>query len=318
MSFNFLQDILSSEVIKNIILNTIFVSIPEEFFLVMFVYVMMGEFDHWKDPTNNRFFYKEDYVRVFVPVITTSILSNILRYSGIDNNIVSLVTIFVLFFSIVLFGDIFNNSGAIKWIGKVFLFLVLGVAVIFLCEFLYAPILLYGTGTELIDLNKDVFRNIIVSLPSRLLQYLFLTFFIFKKIFSGTLSLKKTVFENKLVFISTCILLILHVIFMALMTELIGVKKLFVSLQPSIRFLGIFIISIFPIINLFSLLVIIFELKKTEYIKNKELIMSIKQMNQDFKIKLESEFKMNNEEYYSQIVNRLDYIINLFDIEDKS
>lgn len=311
VSFNFLQDILSSEVIKNIILNTIFVSIPEEFFWVMFIYIMMGEFDHWKDPANNKFFYKEDYVRVFVPVITASILSNILRYSGVDNNIVSLVTIFVLFFSIVLFGDIFNNSGALKWIGKVFLFLVLGLAVIFLCESLYIPLILYGTGIELRDLNNDVLKNVLVSLPSRLLQYLILIFIVARKRSLGVIDIKKLLIDNKWIFGSFSFLLFFHIIFMVFMTKLIAVERLLISLQFSIRLIAIIIISAFPLINIISFIIIAYQMKKTEHKKKQAVYLRVEQIANDVDSLMLAKEKTNDMYHLQLIRDKITELINL-------
>lgn len=259
MNFSFLSELLSSDAIKNITLNTLFVSIPEELFWVMFIYIMMGEFDHWKDASNNKLFYKEDYARVFVPVVLTALLSNILRYSGIDNNIVSLVTIFTLFFSIIAFGDIFNNSGAVKWVAKVFLFLVLGASIIFLCEMLYIPFILYGTGMEIKELNSNIFRNIVISIPARVFQYLFLFIILVNKISSKSkFTIKKFFVHSRMSLITICLLLFFHLIFIINMTNLIALQKILISLQPFNRLITVVIISVFPVINLICIIILVY------------------------------------------------------------
>jgi len=73
--------------VQKILLNTFFVSFPEELFLIMFTLILVGEFEYWKEDECKRLINRFDYVRVFVPTIVAALISNTLRYYGLSSGI---------------------------------------------------------------------------------------------------------------------------------------------------------------------------------------------------------------------------------------
>jgi len=247
------QTLLQINTLYKIVLNTLLVSLLEEFYLVMFTYILMGEFDHWQDEDCRRLFHRWDIQRILTPVLMGAILSNILRYMGFDNTIVTLLSILAIFAGIIITGDIFNNRNALAWIGNAFIFLTLGVISVMVAEFIYMPIILYGLGKTMEEINNNVFLNFAFSLPSTLLEYLFLIFLIIKKRTLLKANIIKPISNSKAHIALTSIVVVFDLIFMLVLITVVCYDKILINSSFLFQIFIIIGTCIFPLINIFAL-----------------------------------------------------------------
>lgn len=263
--------LLHWETLQKIVLNTLLVSIPEEFYLVMFTLVLIGEFDYWNQEEYRKLFYKWDYIRVFVPTVSGALLSNIFRYLNLDFGILPILPMLIFFVLIVLTNDVFGDASTIKWIGKAFVALILGFITILICELIYIPFILYASGLTINEINSDIALNFYVSIPSRVIQYSILVFLITRKKTILKANVLKPIFENRVLSIITSVLVILHGVFFYIMMKIIIFDKILINISSIMRLAVVLGICIFPVINMMMFIWVIYYIKNYEALKMKQI-----------------------------------------------
>ncbi|MCR4441308.1 MAG: hypothetical protein QHH10_04100 [Peptococcaceae bacterium] len=250
---------------------------------MLFTYIMMGEFDQWEDEDCRKLFQPWDYSRVLIPAVASAAVSNILRYTGASPDIVTLGTFLALFFGIVAMGDVLNNAGALKWIGKAFFFLILSILSAGLCELLYVPFLLYGTGESLLTINENLFLNFIFSLPSRFLEYSLLVFLLAHKRSLLKARIIKIIFESKVLVALTIAALLINLYFYLIMYNVVCYEKALVALPAGLRLAAVLGVCLFPVVNLSALVWCIYYLKNSETAKKKAASASLRKIVAEIK-----------------------------------
>ena len=244
---------LQCDILQKIILNTLLVSIPEEFFLVMFTLILVGEFEIWKEPECKKLIHKYDYERILIPTIVSALLSNVLRYSGLNYDATSVITILAVFILVIITNDIFGDASALKWIGKCFVFLILACIIVGISEFLYVPLVVYGTGKPIQEINQNIIVNFLVSLPSRMLQYIILIYLIYHK---RTL-LKGSIIKHILLFpvplLITSLIVFFNLVFYIIAYNLIIYDRVLANLTNIIQVVVIVGVVLFPILNILGM-----------------------------------------------------------------
>lgn len=259
------DNLLQWDILQKILLNTLFVSIPEELFLVMFTLILVGEFDYWKEPECKRLIHKFDYVRILVPTVAGALLSNILRYTGIESGTIQIFMPIASYILIVLTNDIFGDANRFKWILKALIFYMIGILLIIISEFIYMPFILYKTGLTVKTINSNILMNFLLSLPSRAIQYSILIYFVSKK---RTL-LKGRMFRYILPIPTLSIILLFIIlfnsVFFGIMLNSIVFNKALVNMPSPSQIFIITGIVVFPLFNIIGLFYSIY------YVKNREL-----------------------------------------------
>lgn len=259
------DSILQLDIVKEILFNTILVSIPEEIYLVIFTLILVGEFEYWKEPECKKIFYSYDYSRILIPAVSVALLSNVFRYSEFSSGFTTLITILVLYILIILTNDIFGDASALKWMGKTFLFLILGFMTIGISELLYLPLILYGTGITIEEINNDILLNFLISIPSKIILYSLLIYLAIKKRTVLKRNIFKLIFVNPTLLILTLLIVTINLFFLWIFYKIIIFDKLLISFSSIIQLIIIIGVIIFPIINILSFTYSIY------YIKNKEM-----------------------------------------------
>lgn len=261
--------LLQLETVQKIIINTLLVSIPEELFLVMFILIMLGEFEYWKEDECKKIINNWDYSRILIPTIVAALLSNILRYTIVDFDISTPVSIIVFYILIILTNDIFGDASCAKWMGKAFIFLIFGSLIMFVIEFSYIPFVLYSSGKSINEINNDVMLNFVVSIPSRLIEFIIIAVFIIKKRTLMKAKIIGLIFENRILATFTIVIAIFSFSIALLMAKLIGYEKVLGNITPSLRFIIIIGICIFPIINISGLVWCVYYVENRAFQKQK-------------------------------------------------
>ncbi len=245
-----LDNLLQYNALQEILMKTIFVSIPEEFYWVMLTLILVGEFEYWKEPECKRLINKFDYIRVFLPTVVVALLTNILKYMGLDYGFFPYVHYIVFYVIIVLTNDVFGDASALKWMAKAFIFMMIGSLTIGLTEFLYIPFVLYGANLTMVEVDSNFLLYFMLSLPSRLLQYSILLYFVCRKRTLLKGKLLKPILSN---FISTAIFSLFvafNLMFLLIMYKVIVCDKVLKTVPFNYQIIIVIGVVLFPILNI--------------------------------------------------------------------
>jgi len=259
-----IEAIFENSLVAKVILNTIFVSIPEELYLVMFTLIMVGEFEYWKEPECKRLINKFDYVRVFLPTIVGALLSNILINTGFNYGIYQFITPVCIFILIVITNDIFGDASAVKWIVKAFIFFMISFLTVGIFELLYIPLILYGTGLTMAQLRDSFLPYFLMSLPSRFLQYSLLLYLISRRrtLLKGRLI--KNLVSNPILLFIFSLLVLSNIMFLWFVYNSIVFDKVLIAVPRLTQIFIIMCTVIFPMLNISGLLWCFYILKNKE------------------------------------------------------
>lgn len=213
-----IKGVLYMENILNALLNTIFVSIPEESVWVAIVLVGLRRFDllDWRR-------WKENIKWLAIPIIPTAIMSNILRYViKVPAPVMTTTTILVLCSSIiyiVMITDTLNITKKSKTLlfFKTILLFLLSTVIMCLTELSYFPILLFLENISANIINENILNNFLFSFPSRVLQIIILIYIIYNKTFNIKFKQILLIFKDKflMTMLSVCALItILMILFL--------------------------------------------------------------------------------------------------------
>ena len=244
------ESFIQCSAFKQTILKTVFVSIPEEFFLVMFTLILVGEFDYWKEAECKRLINRFDYVRVFLPTITGALLSEILRYMGYRSGIFQFIPFIIMYILIALTNDIVSDANSLRWMAKTFIFLMSGILIIGISEFLYTPFVLHKANLSLAKVNDSFLLYFLLSLPMRLIQFSILLYFVCKKRTLLKGKLLKPILSNPVLAVIFGLILFLNILFLELVYKAIVVNGMFVVNSHELLTIVLIGIVLFPMINI--------------------------------------------------------------------
>jgi hypothetical protein len=246
--------LLQYNALQKILMNTLLVSIPEEFYLVMFTLILVGEFEYWKEPECKRLINKFDYVRVFLPTIVTALLSEILRNISFNSNFLQFIPFIIQYIIIVFTNDIFGDASALKWMGKAFISMLLGFLTIGLSEFVYVPFVLYGADLTLVQISNNILLYFISSLPSRILQYSLLLYLVNRRRTLLKGRLLKPILSNPILLTIFAALVLLNITFIQMVYKAIVFDEILVTISHSSLVFILIGVVLFPILNISGLL----------------------------------------------------------------
>lgn len=296
-----LEALLQWDTLQKILLNTLLVSIPEEFYVVMFTLTIMGEFDYWDEPARKKLINIWDYPRIIIPVIATSLVSNVLRYIGFEFGIGSLIPVVVLYVTIVLTNDITNDAKPFRWMGRALGSLSIALIILGLSELVYTPFLINGTGKTIEQINNDIWRNFLSALPSKVIVYSALAYVIVKRRTLLKGNVFKCIAESRFLSVTILFIVAFDLFFVYAVYNLTVYWRLLANLSHFTQVLVIITVVLFPLLNISAFIWVIY------YVKNKE--MQDKKVVHDSLNRLFSEImEYTNEENYDNLKWKLNEI----------
>ncbi len=278
-----IEHLLQFEVLHKILINTLLVSIPEELFWVMFTLVAMGEFEYWREEECKKLLNEWDYVRVFVPVISVALISNILRYSGLDFGFISFIPLIIMYVTIVLTGDILNDAKAVRWMGRAFVFMMLGYIIMGISEITYVPFILYGTGKTINEINQNLLLNFLLTLPSRAIQYTILIYFIAKKRTLLKGNVFNHIFSSTLLTVSITILTVFDFFVLFFAVKIIVYERVLIDMPLVSQIISTSMIVLFPIVNLCGLIWCVYYVENRAAESKKQASEKLEELREEIK-----------------------------------
>ena len=244
------------------IINTLIVSIPEEAYLMSFCLILMNRFDvlEFEKAYNRININSKKLIKFLIPVTISAALSNILRSSGINQNIIFLVAIPAIFIPIVITYRIRD----IWEIAKALILTMIGFLIMMLIEASYVPLISYGLNKTIHELNSSLFLNFIFSVPERAIECYIITYLAVKKFNYLKISVIKTIVNSKALTRITVVILGLNIAFLFVVGKLFYVDRILTSFSLQVQVLVNIVAVIFPILNLAGLWAIIYSIKCKE------------------------------------------------------
>jgi hypothetical protein len=148
------------KMVLGLILNVILLSIPEEIFIVGFMLILLNK-------TEFLGFGKQNIIRFSIPVVLSAVVSNILRFMGVNVNLVlvsSLVVCYISFILVYKMYKTFLNSFLS------FVFLIISCITFIIIE-LYIPLTLNSIGMTVKEFNENIQFMFVLTIPERLIEY---------------------------------------------------------------------------------------------------------------------------------------------------
>ncbi|OGO79819.1 MAG: hypothetical protein A2Y21_03405 [Clostridiales bacterium GWC2_40_7] len=233
-----------------IIFNIITPSIPEQIFFIYFTLFLMGK-------TEQTGLNSKNLRRMLICAAVVSSFAVPLRvyYPALaEQGMLLPIGIIATWISVIL---AYRISGILNLL-KAFVCIILSFVAVTIFQFSYVPLLMYGTKTSLEVVSQLGITSFIWSLPEVVMILTVLSFIAFKKNIYKNINLLMILTRNKVVMTVTIILLVFNIAFLATMCKLIGFDKIIYDLPFISQLLIIAIVIMFPILNVYLLIIVLY------------------------------------------------------------
>lgn len=230
--------------IINATLNTIFVSIPEEFFIVFIALTLLG-----LDDLLDIRLWKRNLMWIMIPTIPVSILINVFRYVIIipkQTMMISIMAIMIIFTEYIVIKN--SDTINIKLIGQTAIFTIAGFVIVGVIEYSYYPVLLSLLHQPISLFYENVFLNILWAIPVRVIYVCIIAFVIMIKNSTAQINLLNYIIKNKCFSGSFLVILTTIVSVIAYITKLVNSGNILSHLNLIDQLIIIIAVTSIPII----------------------------------------------------------------------
>jgi len=218
--------------IFNAVLNTLFVSIPEETVWVVFVLILLKRKD-----LLDIYFWKENLKKIMIPVIPIAISINLMRYVLHFDNTLNFAIVEIMMCSLVILLIKNNNflQEKINYIKIIFYVLIVDVIMNFTIECLYIMML-------------NTFTNILFSIFPRILQITIIGFFLYKDNVDSSIRFFELILKDKILSISLIVFISTLITIVYFVTRVILENHVFMKYEIIYQVIMNILITLIPII----------------------------------------------------------------------
>jgi hypothetical protein len=177
--------------IRDLILNILMVSIPEEYIITMCILLLLRQWQYI-----SKEFWKENLIKVMLTaVIPIAIITNISKFIITINASNQMLMSIILFIAAIILLVKINN---LKQFFQICGFTIMGTALFILAELFTLFICKYGLNIDIMTCNTNPFYNFIIVIPERIIEYGVLLFVYFKKNSLVQINISEIINQNKL------------------------------------------------------------------------------------------------------------------------
>ncbi|QNU65399.1 hypothetical protein EHE19_010660 [Ruminiclostridium herbifermentans] len=259
------SDLFTYDASTKIFFDTLFISIPEVFFWVLFTLILVGEFEYWSESECKRLINKFDYVRVFLPTVVVAFIINISYYFGLSWYLVQFISIVSFYIILVVTNDVFDDASALKWMSRTFLFMILGFIINKILNFLVFSFIMHISKITIEQINRDFLLGFGISLPIRVIQYILLLYFVTKKRTLLKGQWLKHILSSPLLSAIYYVIVLFNVLFLKVIYEAITNYYVLEEMSKNSVFILLIAIILSPVINIVGFMIGCY------YVKNKEI-----------------------------------------------
>lgn len=254
--------------ILSAVLNTVFVSIPEEFVWVVLTLILLKRFD-----LLDIHRWKENIKWILIPVIPTVIVTNVLKYFNLPR-VAWFVSCSIIIYTLLIYivkktdtEECFSSSL------KVIICSFIASFIIMITESIYCPIVLSILDTSISEVNSNIVLNVILSSPSRLFQGLLIVYILHRRNTVAQLPLFKTIINDKVLLLITAVFFIIMFVSMYLLISVVGDYNVFKAYSIYLQMLVSILIVCIPTLIIFIYTVPI------SYLANKIVVLNKSHVN---------------------------------------
>jgi len=269
--------------LANAILHLILVSIPEELFLTIMTLIFMKRFDMLDIQM-----WKLNFKSIMIPVLPVAIMINISRYVVVTYQPVMMIATIALFYIILVY-ILKQNSHAFSFrdYKKILMSLSFSFFILGLMESVTIPLILFLLNKSLTVINDSTMWNFIATVPSRVLEFLFVGFSIVKHNNVAKIKMFDEICKNNFLLFSVTFFVIIFNIIAIYSIKLIGIDRI---LQDKVSEFAQILISmsvlVIPAVLLFYVLLLI----NFFLVKQKEIEQTYKNLVEQDDIMLDIEY----------------------------
>lgn len=233
-----------------IVFNIMTPAIPEQVFYIFFSLFLMNKTEYLRiTPVNVRKMLVTGAVvaavavplRVYLPSLADSGLM-------IPVGLIITWTTFLFTYRVTVISEIL----------KAFACITISFIINLLFQMAYIPLLMYGTDTNLEAVTQLGITSFIWSMPEVVMIFSVMSIITVKRNFGVNVNFMRILTRNRVVMSITISLLVFNVVFLAVMSKLIGFDKILFQLSFFNQLLVIAMVVIFPIINISMLVITVY------------------------------------------------------------
>lgn len=230
------------------LLKSIIISIPEETFIVFLALFILGKSEFIKLKSSNL-------SRFIACLIPAAFIPNLLReFLPSIKDYLMPIGIIAIFLLIVFIYRINDRKDVLR----AFVATILSFITAMIFQLIYAPLVMFGTGISIDEINKSILLLFFWTLPERVMEFSLLILITVRKNMASKINIFSVLSKNKSVAFITLFLLIFNVAFLAIMGKLICFDNILANTSLLNIVLITALVIIFPVMNISLLLVVVY------------------------------------------------------------
>lgn len=248
--------------VLDFIINTVLISIPEESFMVAFVLILMGKVDFLN-------FKKSNVIKFSIPVLLTAFTTGFLRIIlKFGMEFTPFLGILLIFVPIVVLYEI----KGLKKIMQCFGCTVISILITGLVQLAYVPVSMSIMRLTTEDINKVNLNVLCLALPERVIEFLIIAVLYSKKKNIMRINPFRMILNNKTMSVIFFTNLIFNLFFVYIFTYEIYEKHILSELSILMQLLAVMFVIIVPVINMSSVVGIVYVLAYREKTKRMYIV----------------------------------------------
>jgi len=224
------KEVMHMQNVIHALLSTIFISLPEEIFATCIILILFKRFD-----LLDIRMWRYNIKWILIPSLSMSICINFFKYIIIIPKLLTTI-ISLIVFCVAIYFIIKNLSIAPekKLIVKTIIYSIIVFIIIILIELLYIPLTFSLLKITYNFFNEDILYMFLLAVPSRILEFSLVTFFIVKVNEQVNVKLYEIVFKNKTLTNLIIFVIIFLIFFLIYIVKLISYNNILVTSNLSI------------------------------------------------------------------------------------
>ena len=239
--------------ITNAFLNTIFVGLPEQMFIVIITLSLLKIND-----LLDILMWKRSLTWIMLTALPVAIMANIFKYIIIvpkQNSILSIMFLMIILMEYIVITNSFDIN--ISLIFKTAIYTVGSFVIVGIIEYAYCPLLLSLLDKPYSFFNDNVMYNILWAIPIKILHLCIVSLILVRKNSKVKINLFSSVIRNKFIISGLLLVLSTRVLVVNYMNKLVENNSIIIKLQFIDELIAIVIITSIPLIFLTWLLMVI-------------------------------------------------------------
>jgi len=255
------------ESIINAIMNFLLVSLPEETLWFFTVLILIKRFD-----LLDKYMWKNNIKYLIFPIISTSLVINLLRYIIIVPRIfMTLSAILTIYLSIVYILKLPHNNILNEKIPyfKIFFYVILSFAILIIfVESLYSPVLLGVIKISIKQINDTWSMNFLLSIPARLIDFIIIVIILSIQNRKTYTNIIYSIFSEKKISIAIIIFVSILIVFWIILIDVFGnyniISQFKLSQQIMLNILLLIVPSMLLMLMIYLIILFVEKVNKLE------------------------------------------------------